>query len=149
MHERLYQGHSRGDQSCSILPATCIAGARIRRGEVGWLIDDRRYLERRVPLAENRQLTYMSFMLAEAWAAGYESSNVELQGWVCKMLIVIEQICLDGGRMNLAWLLSGQQDPPFHLLTQNRRRPGLQPFSRLASPSWISANLAYDTNTLL
>lgn len=103
----------------------------------------RRYLERRVPLAENRQLTYMSFMLAEAWAAGYESGNVELQGWVCKMLIVIEQTCLDGGRMNLAWLLSGQQDPPFHLLIQNRRRPGPQPFSRLASPSWISANLAY------
>ena len=103
----------------------------------------RRYVERRVPLAENRQLTYMAFMLSEAWAAGHESSNVELQGWVCKMMIVIEQICIDGGRLNLAWLLSGQQDPPFHLLVQNRRRPGLQPFSRLASPSWISANLAY------
>ena len=45
--------------------------------------------------------------------------------------------------MNLAWLLTGQQDPPFHLLVSNRRRPGLQPFSRLASPSWVSANLAY------
>ena len=103
----------------------------------------RRYVERRVPLAENRQLTYLAFMLSEAWAAGFESDNLELQGWVCKMMIFIEQTCLDGGKMNLAWLLTGQQDPPFHLLVNNRRRPGLQPFTRLASPSWVSANLAY------
>lgn len=103
----------------------------------------RRYVERRVPLAENRQLTYLAFMMSEAWAAGWESGNAELQGWICKMMIFIEQTCLDGGRMNLAWLLTGQQDPPFHLLVSNRRRPGLQPFSRLASPSWVSANLAY------
>ncbi len=103
----------------------------------------RRYVERRVPLAENRQLTYLAFMMAEAWASGHESNNVELQGWICKMMIFIEQTCLDGGRMNLAWLLTGQQDPPFHLLVQNKRRPGLQPFTRLASPSWVSANLAY------
>lgn len=133
-------------QEVSKVAASCQQRALMELGYDETKLDAslmRRYVERRIPLAENRQLTYMAFMLAEAWAAGHESSNVELQGWVCKMLIVIEQICIDGGRLNLAWLLSGQQDPPFHLLVQNRRRPGLQPFSRLASPSWISANLAY------
>lgn len=103
----------------------------------------RRYVERRIPLAENRQLAYLAFMLAEAWAVGYNSSNVQLQGSVCKMLMFIEQTCLDGGKMGLSWLLTGQQDPPFHLLVSSRRKPGLQPFTRLASPSWVSANLAY------
>ena len=103
----------------------------------------RRYVARRIPLAENRQLAYLAFMLAEAWGVGYNSSNVELQGSVCKMLIFIEQTCLDAGKMNLAWLMTGQQDPPFHLLVSNRKKPGLQPFTRLASPSWVSANLAY------
>ena len=103
----------------------------------------RRYVERRMPLAENRQLAYLAFMLAEAWAVAYNSSNKELQGSVCKMLIFIEQTVLDGGKMGLSWLLTGQQDPPFHLLVSSRRKPGLQPFTRLASPSWVSANLAY------
>ena len=103
----------------------------------------RRYVERRIPLADNRQLAYLAFMLAEAWGVGYNTSNVALQGSVCKMLIFIEQTCLDAGRMGLAWLLTGQQDPPFHLLVSQRKKPGLQPFSRLASPSWVSANLAY------
>ena len=103
----------------------------------------RRYVERRIPLAENRQLAYLAFMLAETWAVGYNSSNVEIQGSVCKMLIFIEQTCLDAGKMGLAWLMTGQQDPPFHLLVSNRKKPGLQPFTRLASPSWVSANLAY------
>ncbi len=31
----------------------------------------RRYVARRIPLAENRQLAYLAFMLAEAWGVGY------------------------------------------------------------------------------
>ena len=110
----------------------------------------RRYAERRMPLAENRLLTYVSFLLADAWSTGYSSGNIELMGAVSKMLVFVEQTCLDAGRTQLSWLLTGLQDPPFQILMSNRKRVGLQPFSRLAAPIWLSANLAYvkDLDTL-
>lgn len=110
----------------------------------------RRYVERRMPLAENRLLTYISFLLADAWGIGYSSGNIELMGAVSKMLVFVEQACLDSGRTQLSWLLTGLQDPPFQILMSNRKRVGLQPFSRLAAPIWLSANLAYvkDLDTL-
>lgn len=110
----------------------------------------RRYVERRMPLAENRLLTYISFLLADAWGIGYSSGNIELMGAVSKMLVFVEQTCLDSGRTQLSWLLTGLQDPPFQILMSNRKQVGLQPFSRLAAPIWLSANLAYvkDLDTL-
>lgn len=110
----------------------------------------RRYVERRMPLAENKLLTYISFLLADAWSTGYSSGNIELMGAVSKMLVFVEQTCLDSGRTQLSWLLTGLQDPPFQILMSNKKRVGLQPFSRLAAPIWLSANLAYvrDLDTL-
>ena len=110
----------------------------------------RRYVERRMPLAESRLLTYISFLLADAWSTGYGSGNIELMGAVSKMLVFVEQTCLDSGRTQLSWLLTGLQDPPFQILVSNKKRVGLQPFSRLAAPIWLSANLAYvkDLDTL-
>ena len=103
----------------------------------------RRYAERRMPLAEHKLLTYVSFMMAEAWATGVGSNNEELMGVAAKVLIFCEQVALDQGRMALGWLMTGQQEPPFQILQSNRKRVGLQPFTRLASPAWVSANLAY------
>lgn len=51
----------------------------------------RRYVERRMPLAEHRLLTYISFLLADAWSIGYSSGNIELMGAVSKMLVFVEQ----------------------------------------------------------
>ena len=103
----------------------------------------RRYAERRMPLAEHKLLTYVSFLMAEAWATGVGSNNEELMGVAAKVLIFCEQVALDQGRMALGWLMTGQQEPPFQILQSNRKRPGLQPFTRLAAPAWVSANLAY------
>ena len=103
----------------------------------------RRYAERRMPLSEHKLLTYVSFLMAEAWATGVGSNNEELMGVAAKVLIFCEQVALDQGRMTLGWLMTGQQEPPFQILQSNRKRLGLQPFTRLASPAWVSANLAY------
>ena len=55
----------------------------------------------------------------------------------------IEQAAIDSGRLQLAWLLSGHPEPPFHMLVTRRKQPGLQAFSRLCPPSFISGNLAF------
>lgn len=104
----------------------------------------RRYIERRVPLADNRLLAQFGTMLAEAWAVGAASQNSELLGVIARMLFFLEQCAIDGGKSQLAWLLlCGWQEPAQHLMVNHRRQPGLQPFSRLCAPAWVSGNLAY------
>ena len=103
----------------------------------------RKYAERRMPLAESKLMTYLAFMMAEAWAVGHASNNLELLGIVGKVMIFLEQASIDQGRLQLAWLLTGQQDPPFQILQSNKKKSGLTPFSRLAAPAWVAANLQY------
>ncbi len=103
----------------------------------------RKYAERRMPLAESRLMTYLAFLMAEAWSVGHQSNNLELLGVVGKVMIFLEQASIDQGRLQLAWLMTGQQDPPFQILQSNKKRSGLTPFSRLAAPAWVAANLQY------
>lgn len=100
-------------------------------------------MERRIPLSEHKLLTMFAALVSEGWATGFQSGNTELLGTMGRMMIFIEQAAIDSGRTQLAWLLTGLQDPPYHILVNHKRRPGMEPFSRLCSPSWISANLAY------
>lgn len=101
------------------------------------------YMERRMPLAEHRLLTYMAMMVAESWAVAYNSGDEMMLGSLSRMMWFIEQAAIDSGRLQLAWLLSGHPEPPFHMLVTRRKQPGLQAFSRLCPPSFISGNLAF------
>ena len=103
----------------------------------------RRYIERRIPLADHRLLAHFATLLAEAWATGHASNNVELLGVVGRMLIFTEQVAIDSGKLQVGWLLTGVAEPPLHLMTTRQKHPGLQPFSRLSAPGWVAANLAY------
>ena len=103
----------------------------------------RKYLERKMILADHRLLGYFGFMMSEAWAIGWQSQNEELLGVVAKAMFFIEQAGLDAGKTKLAWLLTGLPEPPFNLFLTSRQRTGLEPFSRLCAPAWVSANLAY------
>ena len=103
----------------------------------------RKYVERRMALGENKIWAIWGTMLAESWAVGYESGNHELLGVISKMLCFLEQMSIDNGRTQLAYLLTGYQEPSMHMMMPAKKRPGLQPFARLAPPSWVSANLAY------
>ena len=103
----------------------------------------RRYMERKVPLADHRLLSYMAAMLAECWSVGYQSQNVELLAMTARMFYFVEQCAIDGGKCQVAWLLTGFQEPAFHLLTNQKRQTGLQPFARLCAPAWIAANISY------
>jgi hypothetical protein len=103
----------------------------------------RKYVERRIPLAEHRQLALFATMLAESWAIGFEMQDQILMGTVARMLFFVEQTALDSGRTQLSWLLTGYTEPAMHMMLTAKKRRGLQPFSRLCPPSWISANLSY------
>ena len=103
----------------------------------------RRYVERRMPLLENRLLAHFAVLIAEGWDIAYQSGNAEMLGFLGKMAIFTEQTALDRGRLQLSWLLTGYTEPNQAMLFSVKNAPGLKPFSRLASPAWVSANLAY------
>ena len=103
----------------------------------------KKYIERRIPIGDNKMVGYLAFMMGEAWLLGWESENTQLLGIISKVMYFLEQTSLDGGKMQLSWLLTGHAEPPFNIYNSNRRRVGLQPFCRLCAPSWVAANLSY------
>ena len=103
----------------------------------------RKYVERRIPLAEFKTLAMVATMLAESWAVGFELQDQALMGTVARMLFFVEQCAIDGGKTQLAWLLTGYTEPAMHMMLTAKKRPGLEPFSRLCPPSWVSANVSY------
>ena len=100
------------------------------------------YLERRVPLAGHRLLGHFAYLGASAWEVGQTTGNRELQGFAARLLIFAEQAAIDGGRLQLGWLMSGYAEPPPQLWSV-QRRSSLKPFSSLAHPAWAAANIAY------
>ena len=101
------------------------------------------YIEKRIPLSENKLLAHFAVLAAEGWSIAHGSNNVEMKGFLARVLLIIEQVALDSGKLELGWLLGGFPEPNTHLHFSVKRTPGLKPFSRLASPIWVSANLAF------
>lgn len=75
----------------------------------------RRFVERKMALADHRTLGYIATLAAEGWAVAHETSNLPMMGFLSKLLMFIEQTCLDRGRTQLGWLLTGCADPAFNL----------------------------------
>jgi len=101
------------------------------------------YIEKRIPLADQKLLAHFAVLAAEGWSIAHMSQNLEMQGFLARMLFFVEQCALDAGRVELGWLMTGFPEPNTHLHFPLRRTPGLKPFTRLCSPLWVSANLAY------
>ena len=103
----------------------------------------RKYVERKMALADHRVLAQFGTMLAESWALAYESNNEQMMGALSRMLYLVEQASLDNGRGQLAYLLSGFPEPAYHLFVSSKKRGSILPFAGLVNATWVSGNLAY------
>ena len=103
----------------------------------------RSYVEKRMPLGDQRQLTYLAQYMAVAWQMSCEAKNEFSMGLFARGLMVVEQIALDQGRCQFGWLLAAMPDPNLQTITMNRRRVGLTPYAKLASVPWVTGNIAY------
>ena len=103
----------------------------------------RKYFERRVPLADQKLLSHFASLIAEGWALAFETDNVQMQGFLARAAFFVEQTALDGGRLELSWLLTGFTEPNAQFHFSIKKTPGLKPFSRLIHPLWLSANIAF------
>lgn len=97
------------------------------------------YVEKRIPLGDNRLLTQSAYLWAWAWEMGYRLNNPELMAVSCRGMLFVDQTAIDFGRTNLSWLLTALPEPQFSIVQRNRVRQSLTPFSRLAAASWIGA----------
>lgn len=102
-----------------------------------------RFVERKIPLQDHKTLGYIATLAAEGWAIAHETNNFAMMGFLSKLLMFVEQTCLDRGKTQLAWLLTGCMDPAFNLHHNVKQHGSLKPFSSLAKASWVSANIAY------
>ncbi|CAE7232736.1 unnamed protein product, partial [Symbiodinium sp. KB8] len=102
----------------------------------------REYIEKRVPLADQKLLQHFAALAAHGWELGFRSGNTELLAFTSRLLLFVEQSALDFGKVQLGYLLTGFADPP-PLGFASRKAPGLKSFSRLIPPQWLAANLAY------
>ena len=103
----------------------------------------RDYIERKIPFGDMKLLTMFGHFLACGWETSYNQKDEVMMGFISRGLLFIEQAAVDSGRTQMGWLLSGYPEPNWSLTGQNKRRTTLQPFARLAQPSWVAANVAF------
>ena len=103
----------------------------------------RLYVEKRIPLGDWKVLTYFAQFLACAWQAAFEHQDELALGLTGQGLMMVEQMCLDAGRCQFAWLLTSMTEPNFGQIQMNLKRTGLKPYAKLAAAPWVAANIAY------
>lgn len=103
----------------------------------------RDYVEKKVPLGDMKLLTFVAMLFANQWEAAFDARDELMMGHVSRGLLFVEQCAMDAGKTQFAWLLTGLPEPNWSITTVNRRRQSLQPFSRLAQPSWVATNVAF------
>ena len=131
--KRCSNGGSGGHEQCN-------EGFGSQPGLSGLLRD---YVEKKVPLGDMRLLTLFGHYLAHAWEVAYADSNELMLGYVSRGLVMIEECGVDSGKTQMGWLLVGLPELNWSIISQNRCRTGIQPFAKLAQPSWVAANIGF------
>ena len=103
----------------------------------------REYLERRMPLGDHRLLSHFGQFLAVAWQWSFEQNNEMAMGLMARGLMMVEQIAIDQGRVQFAWLLAAMPDPNLQTIALNKKRIGLRPYAKLACAPWVAGNIAF------
>jgi hypothetical protein len=103
----------------------------------------RGFFERRVPFGGQKGLTYFAYLIARMWELLETKQTEQLANLIALSAVFIEQAAIDGGRFQVAWMLTGLQPPAFQLTQRNTQRLGDEPFASLADPRWMAANLSY------
>ena len=103
-----------------------------------------RYLERYGGFRDQRTWGLIQWQLAQVFDL-LGSDQVEGAKDVLAMaLVMIDQTVIDGGRPDLGWILSLQEDPPAQLFSAPQHTTGsIRPCSHLTDPKWLAVALSY------
>lgn len=96
-----------------------------------------------MPLGDHRLLSHMAQFLAVGWQWSFEQNNDKAMGLMARGLMMVEQIAIDQGRVQFAWLLAAMPDPKLQMIAMNKKRVGLRPYAKLACAPWVAGNIAF------
>ena len=101
------------------------------------------YPTQMVPFGQAKRAAYMAYAVAAAFDH-LEHGQVDLaEAQLGLLLAAIKQAALRDLRWTHAWLLCHLPDPPWNRVRHVPDRSMTQPLSRLASPTWMAAVIAY------
>ena len=104
-----------------------------------------KYLERQGGFQGQRDLGLFAWLLAQIGDQMVNGDDKGAQEMLALALVTVEQAAQDGGRWELAWVLSLQEDPPqslFHAKSQ-ATNPRVRAFAPLCPAPWATICLSY------
>jgi hypothetical protein len=104
-----------------------------------------RYLERYGGFSRHKELGLLAWQVSlalDSLAAGDLAGSKDI---LALLLLCLDQAAVDGGKLDLGWILTLQPDPPNSVFQELGTLPGtgLRSFSSLADQKWITTALAY------
>lgn len=104
-----------------------------------------KYVERQGSFSGQKDLGLVMFLLAQIADQMLSGDVAGARELLALSMVAVEQSAQDGGKWDLAWVLSLQEDPPaamFHS-KQAQTNPRLRAFAPLCPASWTTTALAY------
>ena len=104
-----------------------------------------KYMEKQGGMAGQRDFALMMWLLCQIGDAMVVQDHKGAQELLAVTLVAVEQAALDGGRWDLAYLLSLQEDPPqsIYTLKASSTNPRLRSFAPLCPQPWATTALAF------
>ena len=106
------------------------------------------YFTKEVPFNKAKSAAYLVFGLIHIFDLMEANRWVESEAVAALLLCAAEQAALREWRWTSAWLLTHLPEPPWTSIRQTPARGQIRPMSRLASPEWVAAAIAYTKDTL-
>lgn len=104
-----------------------------------------KYLERQGGYAQCKDVGLTMWMIAQIADAMLQKDYKGAQELLALTMVTLEQVAQDGGKWEVAYVLSLQQDPPQSLFTSKSAiaNPRLKAFAPLCPQGWATTALSY------
>ena len=104
-----------------------------------------KYMEKQGGMAGQKDFALMMWLLCQVGDAMVAGDHKGAQELFAVTLVTVEQATMDGGKWDLAFLLSLQEDPPQSIYTSraSSTNPRLRSFAPLCPQPWATTALAF------
>lgn len=104
-----------------------------------------KYLERHGGYSSSRDLGLVMWLLCQVADQMIQGDSHGAMEMMALVLASVEQAAQDGGKWEVAWLLSLQEDPPPEVFTSrpHSSNPRLRAFAPLCPADWAATSLSY------
>ena len=107
------------------------------------LVSLREYLLNHMAFDKAKGTAYLGWALATVADLMKVGAWREAEATVLLCLAAIEQVTLDEGRWQVAWLFTHLPEPPWQRISRRPPQGALRPFTRLIPASWAAAAASY------